>query len=215
MQRSSLRASVLVADDHPVFREAVAEIVARHSALELVGQASDGREALARIIELRPDVLVLDLRMPELDGLAVLRAVARDGLATRVLLLSAEIDSATAYDAVEAGAAGFVSKTAPQQEIGDAIAAVARGEVVLAPEIHAGLAEQIRVRSADERPVLSVRELEILKLTATGLSAPEIGRELYVSPATVKTHLQRVYDKLGVGDRAAAVAEGMRRGLIE
>lgn len=206
---------MVIADDHPVFREAVAEIVKRRPELELVGEAANGREALSRIEELAPDVAVLDLKMPELDGLAVLRAIARDRVPTRVLLLSAEVDSATAYDAIEAGTAGFVAKTAPPREIGDAIAAVARGETVLAPEIHAGLAEQIRVRSEQERSILSARELEILKLTASGLSAPGIGQRLYLSPATVKTHLQRVYDKLGVADRAAAVAEGMRRGLIE
>jgi two-component system nitrate/nitrite response regulator NarL len=209
------RASVVVADDHPVYRGAIAGIVEAHPELELVGEADTGRKALELIAGVRPDVAVVDVRMPDLDGIGVLRAVVRDGLATRVMLLSAEVDGATAHDAVAAGAAGYVSKQSGAADIGKAIMAVARGDTVLAPEIQSGLAAEIRARAETSPRLLSDRELEVLKMTADGHSAPEIGKALFLSAATVKTHLQRIYEKLGVTDRASAVAEGMRRGLLE
>jgi two-component system, NarL family, nitrate/nitrite response regulator NarL len=209
------RASVVVADDHPVYRGAIAGIVEAHPELELVGEADTGRKALELIVGVRPDVAVLDVRMPDLDGISVLRAVVRDRLATRVMLLSAEVDGATAHDAVAAGAAGYVSKRSGAADIGRAIMAVVRGDTVLAPEIQSGLAAEIRARADASPRLLSDRELEVLRMTADGRSAPEIGKELFLSAATVKTHLQRIYEKLGVTDRASAVAEGMRRGLLE
>ena len=209
------RASVVVADDHPVYRGAIVAIVEGHPELELAGEADDGRAALELIGSLRPDVAVLDLRMPNLDGIGVLKAVVREKLPTRVVLLSAEVRGSLAHQAVAEGAAGYLSKQARAPEIGAAILAVARGDTVLAPEVHAGLAEEIRARAADSPGLLSERELEVLRLTADGHSAPEIGKRLYLSAATVKTHLKRIYEKLGVNDRASAVAEGMRRGMLE
>jgi two-component system, NarL family, nitrate/nitrite response regulator NarL len=208
-------ASVVVADDHPVYRGAIAGIVEAHPELELVGQADTGRQALELIAGLRPDVAVVDIRMPDLDGIGVLRAVVRDRLPTRVMLLTAEVDGATAHDAVAAGAAGYLSKASGAAEIAQAIVAVVRGDTVLAAEIQAGLAAEIRARSEAPPRLLSDREMEVLRLTSEGHSAPEIGKRLYLSAATVKTHLQRVYEKLGVTDRASAVAEAMRRGLLE
>jgi two-component system nitrate/nitrite response regulator NarL len=209
------RVRIIVADDHPLFREAVVRAVRERPEFELVGEAVDGREALEAIRELAPQVAVLDVKMPGLDGLRVLNAVKRDGLATRVVLLSAYLDGATAFEAVANGAAAFLSKDADRRVILDTIAAVSRGETVLGPEIQAGLAEEIRLRGAKDRPGLSPRELEVLKHIAEGRSAPEIGRLIHLSPATVKSHLQGLYEKLGVSDRAAAVAEAMRRGLLE
>jgi two-component system, NarL family, nitrate/nitrite response regulator NarL len=209
------RVRIVVADDHPLFREAVVRAVRERPEFELVGEAADGREALSAIRERSPDVAVLDVKMPELDGLRVLNAVKRDGLATRVVLLSAYLDGATAFEAVANGAAAFLSKDADRRVILDTVAAVDRGETVLGPEIQAGLAEEIRLRGAKDRPGLSPRELEILKHIAEGRSAPDIGRLIHLSPATVKSHLQSLYEKLGVSDRAAAVAEAMRRGLLE
>jgi two-component system nitrate/nitrite response regulator NarL len=206
---------VLVADDHPLFREAVMGTIKERPEFELVGEAADGRAALALIRELEPDVALLDLKMPELDGLRVLNAVTRDGLPTRVILLTAFADGPTAYEAVAGGAAAFLSKDADRRRIAETVAAVGRGETVIGTEIQAGLAEEIRARGARERPGLSPRELEILRRIADGRSAPEIARALHLSTATVKSHLQSLYEKLGVSDRAAAVAEGMRRGLLE
>jgi two-component system nitrate/nitrite response regulator NarL len=210
------RTRVLIADDHPLFREAIARVVAGSDELELAGEAADGLDALTKIRELRPDVAVIDVRMPELDGSDVLATVRDERLPTNVVFLSAFLDSKTVYDAVASGARAYLSKEADGDEIVAAIAAAARGETILAPEVQTGLAEQIRIREESEaRPRLSEREREVLRLIAQGLSAPEIGERIHLSTATVKTHLQHLYEKLGVSERAAAVAEGMRRGLVE
>jgi two-component system nitrate/nitrite response regulator NarL len=209
------RVRVLVADDHPLFREAVVRAVRERPEFELVAEVGDGRAALEAIVEHAPDVAVLDVKMPQLTGLQVLNAVRRDGHATRVILLSAFLDGAVAFEGVAAGAAAYLSKEADRRRIMDAVAAVHRGETVFDPEIQAGLAAEIRARGSTERPSLSPREREVLGAIAEGRSAPEIGRELYLSTATVKSHLQSLYEKLGVSDRAAAVAEAMRRGLLE
>jgi two-component system, NarL family, nitrate/nitrite response regulator NarL len=210
------RISVLIADDHPLFREAIARVIAQRPDLELVAEASDGSAALDKIRELTPDVAVIDVRMPELDGSDVLVALRTEGLPTNVVFLSAFLDSKTVYDAVAAGANAYLSKEAETDEIVTAILAAARGETILGPEVQTGLAEQIRLREESEaRPRLSQREHEVLKLIAQGLSAPEIGERIHLSTATVKTHLQHLYEKLGVSERAAAVAEGMRRGLVD
>ena len=208
--------TVLIADDHPLFREAIARVIAERDDLELVAQTADGRAALDRIRELRPNVAVIDVRMPELDGSDVLLAVRAEGLPTNVVFLSAFLDSKTVYEAVAAGANAYLSKEADTDEIVTAILAAARGETILGPEVQTGLAEQIRFREeSDARPRLSEREHEVLRLIAEGLSAPEIGERIHLSTATVKTHLQHLYEKLGVSERAAAVAEGMRRGLVD
>jgi two-component system nitrate/nitrite response regulator NarL len=209
------RITVLVADDHPLYREAVVRAVRARAEFELIGQAEDGREALGVIRERSPDIAVIDVQMPSLGGVEVVRAVARDGLATRMVLLSAHLESDTVYTAVAHGVRAYLSKAWPAERICDALLAVARGDVILPEEVQAGLAAAIRSHGDSGRPVLSPREHEVLVLIAEGLSAPAVGLRLHVSPATVKTHLKTLYEKLGVSDRAAAVAEGMRRGLIE
>jgi two-component system, NarL family, nitrate/nitrite response regulator NarL len=209
------RIRVVIADDHPVYREGIVRAVRERPDLELVGEAATGREALAQIRELSPDVAVLDMKLPDVDGRQVLDAIRGDGAATRFLFLSAYVDSELVYAAVGGGASGYLSKDATRRQICDAIAAVARGDPVLAPAVHDGLMREIQLRAAHDSPVLTRRERDVLELTADGLSAPEIGRRLYLSAATVKGHLQHVYGKLGVSDRAAAVAEAMRRGLLE
>jgi two-component system nitrate/nitrite response regulator NarL len=215
VSRAADRIRVYVADDHPLYRESVVGAIKGRPDFELIGEAGDGREALEEISRLKPDVAVLDVKMPSLDGVRVLNALRRDGSPTRVMFLSAYLDSAIVYRAVAAGASAYLSKDAGRQAICEAVAAVARGESVLAPEIHAGIAQEIRLREHDDRPALTPREREILLLTAEGCTAPAIGRRLYLSPTTVKTHMQHLYEKLGVSDRAAAVAEAMRRGLLE
>ncbi len=204
-----------MADDHPIYREGLVEAVKRRPDLEFIGEASDGRTALEEIQSLKPEVAVLDLMMPELTGFEVLHAIQREALDTRVVVLSAASDSEAVFKAVAEGAVAYIPKEADRERVCDAIAAAARGEVVLSPEIQAGLASEIRTRGKEERVALSPREQEVLKLTAEGLSAPEIGFQLHVSAATVKTHMQRAYEKLGVSDRAAAVAEAMRQGILE
>jgi two-component system nitrate/nitrite response regulator NarL len=213
--RDSTRITVLVADDHPLYREAVVRAVRARPDFQLVGEAGDGREALDAIRADCPDVAVLDVEMPSLRGVDIVDALRRDGLATRVVLLSAHLESHTVYEAVAGGVAAYLPKSAAGERICEAIAAVARGEVILPAEIQAGLAAEIRLRSEPGRPALSPRERQVLGLIAEGLSAPAVGRELHLSTATVKSHLQTLYEKLGVSDRAAAVAEAMRRGLLE
>jgi two-component system nitrate/nitrite response regulator NarL len=211
----SKRVRVVVADDHPLYREGVVRALSASGQVEIVGEAEDGRAALEQIQEHLPDVALLDYKLPELDGVAVTNAVVRDRLATRVLLVSAFTDSGVVYQALETGAAGFVSKEARREQIVDAVLACARGEDVVPPDVAAGLVSEIRLRRQDDRPALTEREQEILRLIAAGKSLPEVAKELYLGVTTVKTHVQHLYEKLGVSDRAAAVATAMRRGLIE
>jgi two-component system, NarL family, nitrate/nitrite response regulator NarL len=210
------RVKVLLADDHPIYREGLARAIKERPELKLVAEAENGRMALDLIRDHRPDVAVLDVRMPDLDGPQVMRALRREGLEVEVIFLSAGTDGGTSYGVVADGARGYLSKKAGRQEICEAISRVARGETVLAAEVQSGLASEIGRRQAlAAGPDLTAREREILRLVADGLSAPDIGREIHLSPTTVKGHLHTLYDKLGVSDRAAAVAEAMRRGLLE
>jgi two-component system nitrate/nitrite response regulator NarL len=209
------RTTVYIAEDHPVFKEAVARAIKARPDFELAGTAADGRTALQDIRERKPGVALLDLRLPELGGLEIVRAIQRDSLPTRVVVLSADSSREYVYDAIKLGAAGFLTKAATLSEICDTIAAVARGETVLAPEVQSGLVSALRERDQPERPLLSERESQVLRLIAEGLTGPEIGSRLHISSSTVKSHVKSVLEKLGVSDRAAAVAEAMRRGVIE
>jgi two-component system nitrate/nitrite response regulator NarL len=209
------RIRVLVADDHPLYREAVVRAVRARPEFELIGQAEDGREALGAIRQEAPDVAVLDVEMPSMGGVDVVRAVNRDALGTRIVLLSAHLESDTVYAAVQAGVRAYLSKAWPAERICDALLAVARGDVILPGEVQAGLAAAIRNNAAGAQIHLTPRERDVLAGLVQGQSAPAIGADLHVSTATVKTHLKTLYEKLGVSDRAAAVAEAMRRGLIE
>jgi two-component system, NarL family, nitrate/nitrite response regulator NarL len=209
------RLRVLIADDHPLFLFAIAHSVNSRPELELVGQARTGREAIATALDTRPDLAVLDVDMPDLTGLEVLRKLTEEGLTTRVLFVSGKLDAQVSYDLIEAGAAGVLDKSAMPDQIGDALVRIAQGETVLAPDVQSALMRAVRDRRERPATVLSPREGEVLRFLADGLSAPQIARELHLSPSTVKTHLQRLYERLEVSDRAAAVAEGMRRGLIE
>jgi two-component system nitrate/nitrite response regulator NarL len=207
---------VFVADDHPVYRDGMVRAISERPDFELVGEASNGRDALEAIGKTKPDVALIDIRMPGLDGLEVLGAVRREGETTQVLLLSAHLDSDLAYRAVAAGARGYLSKQAARQEICDGIATVADGGTAFATEVQTGLASELHERERGQQgPMLTSRERQVLKLVAAGHSAPEIADQIHLSPATVKSHLQAIYDKLGVAERAAAVAEGMRRGFLE
>lgn len=209
------RVSVILADDHPVYRGGLRDMLSRWPEIELLGSCENGREALAMIREHEPDVALLDIRMPELDAFGVLNAVVRDGLATRVCLLSAEESSESVYAALGGGARGFLSKDATGDEIAEAIMTVARGGTALDQRSQDAIADGVRRRADARHELLSGREREVLRLTAEGLSAAEVGERIHLAPSTVKTHLQHTYEKLGVRDRAAAVAEAMRRGLLE
>ncbi|TQF69254.1 response regulator transcription factor [Rhodococcus spelaei] len=206
---------VVVGDDHPMFRDGVVRALVGSGLVEVVGEVDDGAAALELIREHRPQVALLDYRMPHLDGAQVAAAVRRDELGTRVLLLSAHDEAAIVYHALEEGVAGFLPKESTRSDIVAAVLDCASGRDVLPADLAAGLAGEVRRRAEPTGPALSAREREVLAHIARGLSIPAIAGELYLAPSTVKTHVQRLYEKLGVGDRAAAVAEAMRRGLLE
>ena len=207
--------SVVVADAQPLYRDAVARVISQHASLRLAAAARDGREALSAIRRLRPDVAVLDLELPELDGRRVLDAVVRDALPTRIVVLSAAIGPEATFGALGAGAAGYLSKAVDPEELCRAVQAAAAGESLLDAPVQSVVTREIRLRHRDARPLLSAREREILDLIAAGRTGPQIGQALHLSRSTVKTHTAHLFEKLHVSDRAAAVATAMRRGLLD
>jgi two-component system nitrate/nitrite response regulator NarL len=207
--------TVVVADDHPMYRDGVTRGLSASGRIVVLAEAGDGREALDAIREHRPQVAVVDYRLPGLDGSQIANAVFREQLPTRVLILSAFPDSELVYQAIERGAAGYLPKEARQTEILDAVLACARGETVVPPALASGLADELRRHAAGRRALLTPREAQVLSLMAQGKSVPTIAEELVLGATTIKTHVGHLYEKLGVSDRAAAVAEAMRRGLIE
>lgn len=215
MADAAPRISVIVVDDHPVYREGIVRGLVLSGRVEVVAEASTGREALQEIRRRHPRVAVVDYRLPDLDGIAVLHSVIRDALPTRVIILSATADSSVVFRAVQEGAAGYIPKDARRQEIVDAVLKVAAGHVVIAAELTGALAEEIRIRGPQESPILTVRERQVLDAFSRGLSIRQTAAELFLAVSTVKTHTQRMYEKLQVSDRAAAVAEAMRRRLLE
>jgi len=206
---------VVVADDHPMFRDGVVRALTASGSVEVVGEAEDGAAAFQLIKTHRPEVALIDHRMPGMDGAQIAAAVQRDELPTRVLLLSAHDESAIVYQALQQGAAGFLPKESTRSEIVNAVLECARGRDVVSASVAASLAGEIRRRAEPAGLVLTRREREVLGRIAQGQSIPTIAEELYLAPSTVKTHVQRLYEKLGVGDRAAAVAEAIRRKLLE
>jgi len=213
--RQSEQITVIVGDDHPMYREGVVRAMKESGRIQVLAEVGDGRAALEAIREHNPAVALLDYRMPELDGLAVVTAVARDGLKTRVLLLSATEDPATVYEALSAGAAGYLTKESDRIEIVAAVISCANGGGYVPPAMAGGLANELRQRARGDATLLSPREGEVIKLIAQGHSVPDIAKRLHLAPTTVRTHVQRLYEKLGVSDRGAAVAEAMRRRLVE
>jgi len=213
MSASSRSTRVLVADDHPVYLDGLAAAIERADDLDLVATCKNGQEALERLRSDPPDVAVLDLRMPRLGAQAVLAELGAE-LPCPVLVLSVHVDGEDVHDCISLGAAGYIAKDADRSEICDAIRSVAAGETVLSTDAIARIASELQHRRAVQHGLLTDREAEVLGLLATGASAPDIASQLHLSSATVKTHLHNLYAKLGVSDRAAAVAEGMRRGLI-
>jgi DNA-binding NarL/FixJ family response regulator len=202
---------LLVADDHPVVRDGIVGMVSSDPGIEVVGEASDGAEAVRLARALRPDVVLMDLRMPGTDGLTAIRELARLGMPSRVVVLTTYDSDADMLPAIEAGATGYLLKDASRDELVRAVHAAAAGHSALAPSVASRLVDRVRTPEAS---LLSPRELQVLALVADGTTNREAGERLHLSEATVKTHLLSVYAKLGVSDRAAAVAEGFRRGLL-
>lgn len=204
---------VIVADDHPVVRAGIVGLLALDDGLEVVGEASDGQEAADLARSLHPDVVLMDLRMPGLTGAQATALITQELPDVRVLVLTTYESDDDILGAIEAGASGYLLKAAPQEEIVAGVRAVAGGRTVLAPSIAATLVTRMR-RDAAERPQLSPRETQVLRLVAAGRSNPEIARELFIAEATVKTHLLHVFEKLGVSDRTRAVTLALELGLL-
>jgi two-component system nitrate/nitrite response regulator NarL len=209
------RLRIVAADDHPVFRAGVRRVLDGRPEFELVACVETAGDALEAIRTHEPDVAVVDLRLPDLDGVEVVEHIEREGLRTRVVIVSAYEDSAAVYRAIASGARAYISKASSADTLRAAIEAVARGETVIPASMQSGLAHEIRARrEIGDTPVLTPRELEILSLTAEGLTAPAIADHLILGVTTVKTHLHNIYAKLEVSDRAAAVAYAIRRGIL-
>jgi DNA-binding NarL/FixJ family response regulator len=203
---------LLVVDDHPVVRMGLVAMLSEHEDFEVVGEAADGAEAVAQAARLAPDVVLMDLRMPGVDGAEATARLRSSGAdAPAVLVLTTYDTDADIVRAVEAGATGYLLKDAPRETLADAIRRAARGETVLAPPVVARLASRMREPAA---PALTERETQVLQCVARGLSNGEVGRELHIGEATVKTHLLRAFEKLGVTDRTAAVTAAYKAGLI-
>ncbi|GAA1261316.1 response regulator transcription factor [Sphaerisporangium rubeum] len=204
--------SVLIVDDHPVVREGLRGMLEADPGISVAGEAGSGDEAVTRARELRPDVVLMDLRMPGGDGVSAIPRVLSERPGCRVIVLTTFETDQDIVRAVEAGAAGYLLKDTSRADLVSAVFAATRGETVLSPSVATKLVGRMRAPAADS---LSRRETEVLSLVARGLTNADIGRELFISEATVKTHLLRVFGKLGVSDRTAAVTTALRRGLLE
>lgn len=206
--------AILIVEDHPLFRQVLSDIVDGEDDLVSAGAFASAEECLAHMNGNPVDIVVLDLNLPGMSGRELLAEIGRRHTDVRCLVLSGDVAADVVYEVVELGAAGVLSKAADRRDVVRAIRTVAEGGTVLGDDTQAGLADQIRMRRAESAVMLSERERVILELVAAGRTNEEIGRHVHLSPATVKTHLRHVFDKLGAADRASAVAEGMRRGII-
>ncbi|NJL04517.1 MAG: response regulator transcription factor [Chloroflexaceae bacterium] len=201
---------ILIADDHPVVRTGLHGMLAGQAGFSVIGEARTGAEAVALALRLQPDVVLMDLRMPEMDGIAAVKALREKLPGTHVLVLTSYVSDYDVRAALDAGAKGYLLKDAPREELYRAIRLAAAGKPALGP----GLAERILPYMTASANLLSEREIEILRLVAQGRANKEIAHRLHISEATVKTHLGHIYRKLDVADRAAAVAVALQRGLF-
>ncbi|BAL89701.1 putative two-component system response regulator [Actinoplanes missouriensis 431] len=209
MSESTIR--LVVADDHPVVRDGLATMFASAPGFTVVGEAADGAEAVRMAQALSPDVILMDLRMPGTDGLTAITELARAGNPARVLVLTTYDNDAHVLPAIEAGATGYLLKDSPREDLLRGVRAAARGETVLSPSVALRLVNRVRTPAPQ---LLSQRELEVLQLVAAGNTNREAAARLFITEATVKSHLLNIYAKLGVSDRAAAVAEAYNRRLL-
>ena len=202
---------ILISDDHPVVRAGLRGMLSGEPDFEVVGEAQNGKEAVTLTGELRPDVVLMDLRMPEMDGVTAIGGITEKHPEVQILVLTTYESDADIIRAVEVGATGFLLKDAPREELFAAIRAAAAGKSPLSPAVAARLMRRIRVPEAE---ALGVREIDVLELVARGTSNKEIARQLWISETTVKSHMLHIFDKLGVADRTAAVTAALKRGII-
>jgi DNA-binding NarL/FixJ family response regulator len=202
---------LLIVDDHPVVRDGLRGMLESQPDFEVVGEAGDGSEAVQQVENLKPDIVLMDLRMPVMDGVTALGEIKANNPQVQVLVLTTYDSDADILPAIEAGAAGYLLKDSSKEELYDGIRAAARGETVLAPAVAARLVGRMRA-PAEEK--LSSREVEVLQLVAEGASNSEIAQQLHISQATVKSHLVNIFRKLGVSDRTAAVTMALRKDIL-
>lgn len=205
---------LLIVDDHPVFRDGLRGIFADDPDFVVSGEAGNGAEAVALANRLGVDVVLMDLHMPEMGGVEAIRQLRATAPSSRVLVLTTFDTDSDVLSAIEAGATGYLLKDAPKDELIRAVRAAYRGEAVLSPSVAGRLMGRVRQPASETLSQLSQREREVLRLIASGATNREAAARLFVSEATIKTHLLHIYEKLGVRDRAAAVGEAYRRGLL-
>lgn len=202
---------LLIVDDHPVVREGLRGMLASQSDLRVVGEASNGQDALELVEQLRPDVVIMDLRMANMDGTTAIEHIRQRHLETPILVLTTFESRADILRALKAGATGYMLKDVPREQLFVAVRTVAQGKAVFAPEVATFLLQEVRQPAST---LLSWRELEVLQLVARGASNKEAARSLHISEATIKSHLLRIFNKLGVDDRTAAVTRALEQGLL-
>lgn len=207
---------ILIADDHPVVREGLFAMLSREPDFEMVGEAEDGVEAVDKAKELSPDIVLMDLRMPELDGVEAIKQIKSARPGTGFIILTTYSDDEYIFRGIEAGARAYLLKDAPRDELFKAIRAVHGGESLIQPVVATKVLDRLtelsrRAPSGDE---LSERELEVLRLMSKGAANKEIGAQLSIAQSTVKTHITSIFQKLGVNDRTEAVTEALRKGII-
>ena len=218
--READKLRILIVDDHALFRRGIEMVLRQEPDVEVAGEAADGHEAVQKAQELIPDVVLMDVRMPELDGISATRTIVAEGLAARVLVLTTFDEDRIVYDAMKVGASGFLLKSAPPAQLVEAVRTVASGDALLAPSVTRRLVEDFvrRPPPGEERPELlaslTEREQEVLALIARGLSNAEIAAQLFLSGATVKTHVNRILSKLELRDRVQAVVAAYETGLV-
>ena len=207
---------ILIADDHPIVREGLATVLSQEEDLKVVGLAENGLEAVAQAREVHPDIILMDLQMPEMDGVEAIRRIKEEDEDIGIIILTTYDADDYIFRGIEAGARGYLLKDSPPGEVLKAIRAVHKGESLIQPRVASRLLDRFSqlARAPDTREVLSPREVEVLQLMAKSTVNKEIATELLIGESTVKTHIVHIFNKLGVKGRTEAVAEAARRGII-
>ena len=213
---------VLIADDQPLFRRGLYVVLGTEDRIEVVGEAENGEEAVHKVRELAPDVVLMDVRMPRMNGIEAARAIQEESPTTKILMLTVSDEDADLFEAVKAGAVGYLLKEVSVEEVADAVRAVVAGQTLITPSMASKLLEEFKgmAKRVDEKtqyasPTLTSRELEVLKLVAKGMSNREIADELYISENTVKNHVRNILEKLHLHSRMEAVIYAVKERLLD
>ena len=208
---------VLIVDDHPIVRQGLATVLEQQEDLSVVGQAVDGVEAVAQAHELQPDIILMDLQMPQMDGVEAITKILGERADAKIIILTTYATDEYIFSGIEAGARGYLLKDSPPNEVVTAIRTVHQGESMIQPRVASRLLDRLGQLSHVHPPetILSQREIEVLRVMATGAANKEIANQLQIGQSTVKTHIVRIFNKLGVNGRTEAVSEGLKKGIIE